>query len=345
MAQPEPRIREVTMNKALSPLPPPVIRYPRFNELHRDIQMCRELSQIAGEPHCMALEGRPGTGKSTVMTSYAKAFPRYETATGTKIPIFYLETPSPVTVKGMAARMLEVLGDPAAHRGTLWSMNSRLVHFLKEACGVQLVILDDFHHLIDRETNRILDTVSDWLKVLIKETNVPFLVVGIEGRVDQILKSNEQLSRLFAVREKLQPFPWDPTDEDKVKDFAAFIKYAEQGVGVSFSEELSRRELLHRLHYATAGVVGNVMNLLHLAAFEARKQTVDTLTLTILSQAFAKRLNEHISTKINPFALPANQTLVPPREMPELDPVNSTNRRSRRSKKFNPTIADILKTH
>jgi len=334
------------MNNELS-LPPsaPIIRYPRFNELHRDIQMCRELSKIAGEPHCMALEGRPGTGKSTVMTSYTKAFPRYETATGTKIPIFYLETPSPVTVKGMAARMLEALGDPAAHRGTLWSMNSRLVYFLKEACGVQLVILDDFHHLIDRETNRILDTVSDWLKVLIKETNVPFLVVGVEGKVDQILKSNEQLSRLFAVREKLRPFPWDPTDEDKVKDFAAFIKYAEQGVGVSFSEELPRRELLYRLHYATDGVVGNVMNLLHMAAFQSGKQPSAALTLVALEQAFTKRLHDHVPTKINPFALPREQNLVPPPEIPGIDPAAGTNRRSKRSKKSTTTVTDVLKTH
>jgi hypothetical protein len=28
-------------------LPTPVIRYPRFNQLHEAIQMCQELSQIA----------------------------------------------------------------------------------------------------------------------------------------------------------------------------------------------------------------------------------------------------------------------------------------------------------
>jgi hypothetical protein len=219
----------------------------------------------------MALEGRPGTGKSTAVMTYTRAFPRYETAAGAKVPIFYLETPSPVTVKGMAPRMLEVLRDPAAHQGPLWSMNSRLVYYLKEACEVQLVILDDFHHLIDQETNRILATVSDWLKVLIKETNVPFLVVGIEGKVEQILKANEQLSRLFAVREKLRPFRWDPMDMESVREFAAFIKYAEQGVEVFCSEELPRQELLHRLHYATDGVVGNVMNLFHMAAFSANQ--------------------------------------------------------------------------
>lgn len=334
----------MTSNQPVSS-PPPLIHYPRFNQLHEDIQLCQELSLIAGEPQCMALEGKPGTGKTTVVTTYAHTFPRYETPEGTKIPIFYLETPSPVTVKGMAARMLEVLGDPAAHKGTLWSMNSRLVYYLKEACEVRLVILDDFHHLIDKQTNRILDTVSDWLKVLIKETNVPFLVVGIEGKVEQILKANEQLSRLFAVREKLQPFQWDSTDKESIKAFAAFIKYAEQGVGLPFSDELSRQELLLRLHYATDGVVGHVMNLLHMAAFKARKQEADMLTLAILHQAFAKRLNEHAPTKINPFALGPDQPFVAPQETLTPDSPDSVNRRSRRRKKPEPTATEVLKIH
>jgi hypothetical protein len=223
-------------------------------------------------------------------------------------------------------------------------MNSRLVYYLKEACQVQLVILDDFHHLIDQETNRILETVSDWLKVLIKETNVPFLVVGIEGKVAHILKANEQLSRLFAVREKLQPFHWDLTDAESVKAFAAFLKYAEQGLGISFSDELSDRELLHRLHYATDGVVGNVMNLLYMAAFKARKKGADQLTLAILNQTFAKRLNEHVPTKINPFILDPDQTFVAPQEISTPDPPGSVNNRAQRRRETGPAAAEVLTT-
>ena len=89
------------------------------------------------------------------------------------------------------------------------SLNSRLIKLLK-ACQVELVILDDFHHLIDTETDRVLAKVSDWLKVLIKETGIPFLVVGMEGKVERILRANAQLSRLFAARETLLPFAWQP---------------------------------------------------------------------------------------------------------------------------------------
>lgn len=319
-----------------------LVRYPRFNELHADIRLCQELSKMAGEPQCMALEGRPGIGKSTLVKTYTQVLARYQTIHGTKIPVFYMETPSPVTVKGMAARMLETLGDPAAHKGTLWSMNSRLIHFIN-ACEVQLVILDDFHHLIDKETNRILETVSDWLKVLIKETNIPFLVVGVEGKVEQILRANEQLSRLFAVRERLEPFPWDPSDAATIQAFSTFMRYVETGVGLSLSDELPRQDLLSRLHYTTEGVVGHVMNLIRCAALLAHQEKAETLKLSLLSKAFTKRLYQHMPQKVDPFILTDKEKFVP-LPTPASDELNSTNNRSNRRSKKGPTASEVLTT-
>lgn len=278
-----------------------LIRYPRFNQLHDKIQLCQQLSQTAGEPQCMVLEGVPGVGKSTLIKSYAESFPRCETSSGTKAPIFYLETPSPATVKGMAAKLLAVLGDPVANHGTLWSMNARLIHFI-QACEVQLVILDDFHHLVDQETNRVLYQVSDWLKVLIKETNVPFLVVGVVDTVRRILNANAQLSRLFAIRETLQPFRWDSQKPDTIREFAAFVAFAEGQIGMKLPIELERPDLLYRLFEATDGIVGNIMNLLRYSVALTQQQGCDHLTLDVLTMAFNMRLAEHVN-KRNPFGV------------------------------------------
>lgn len=284
-----------------------IIKHPRFNELYDYILMCQELSSATGEANCMALEGCTGAGKTTLLKTFANAFNRQDTEFGVKIPVFYMETPSPVTVKGMASRMLEVLGDPAADRGALWSMNSRLIRYIK-ACEVQLVILDDIQHLIDDRGQTITD-VSEWIKVLIKETEVPFLIVGQEGQIEQILKANEQLSRLFAVRETLRPFHWD-TDDGR-REFAAFIQFALQSLGLTWGKEIPTRELMFRLHYATGGVVANIMNLLHSSAWLAQKKGTATITLPILSAAFKLRLARHVD-KSDPFTLTANETFAPP---------------------------------
>lgn len=319
-----------------------LIRYPRFKELHRLIQECKELSKIAGEPQCFSLEGVTGAGKSTLVKDLARTFPRVETPDGTIIPFFYMETPSPVTVKGMAAAMLEQLGDPAAYYGTLASMNSRLINLIN-ACEVEILILDDFHHLIDKETDRVLEIASEWLKVLIKETGKPFGVVGIEGQVEAILDANPQLSRLFAARETLEPFPWDISNQTTVQEFAHFVMYAEQAVGMSLSTELPRLKLLYGLHYATDGVVGNLMNLMRYAAMLAQEQGVETVGLSMLSDAFKRRLSKHLKQKIDPFVPSWDFEFDAPERKP-IDRSDSVNRRSRLKKKRESSISSILKS-
>jgi hypothetical protein len=310
-----------------------LIRSPRFKELHKSITECQELSKISDEPQCMTLEGKPGAGKSTLVKDYASAFPREETPEGSIIPVFYLETPSPVTVKGLAAKMLEALGDPAANKGTLWSMNSRLDQFIRE-CHVELVIMDDFHHLIDRKTKLVLEEVSDWLKVRIKETKVPFLVVGIEDTIEIILQTNHQLSRLFAARETLRPFLFDLTNQKSIREFSLFIEYAEKAIEMQLASPPNRTEMLYRIYYATDGIVGNIMNLIRRAALISRQKSKETLDLSSLSEAFHFRLERHMQQKANPFDFPSDHRFIPPEiDSPEQTNSISTHRTHRKKQK------------
>lgn len=275
------------------------IPYRRFDELESDILQCQTMSKKAGEAHCMSLEGESGAGKSTLAQHYAKQFQRIETPDGTQVPVFYVQVPSPATVKGLAAAILEKLGDPAAHSGTLWSMNFRLAKLLV-ACKTELVILDDIHHLIDRDTDRVLRTVSDWLKVLIKETKVPFLIVGIPNTVDRILQENEQLARLFPVRERLEPFPWD--NGNSRGDFTRFVEDAARAISLRLDlYGLPREELLLRIHCATGGRISYVMALLRYATQEAVRQQQDCIDARILAKVFDKYLLGRIIAT-NPFA-------------------------------------------
>jgi len=299
-------------NEASSEVTVPLIRYPRFKELHQEIRLCLRKSKLAGEPQCMSLEGITGAGKSTLITDYAAQFPRYETADGTMVPVFYAETPSPVTEKGMASHLLRMLGDPAAYKGTQPALNSRLIDLIKD-CEVTLVILDDFHHLIDKKTNRVLHSVSEWLKVLIKETRTMYLVVGIEGEVETILDANQQLGRLFAARHTLEPFSWDPAKVSTIKEFAAFIKYAERA-RIPITKSVPRMELLFRIYYATNGVVANIMNLMNLSAVLSGDRGQKEIDPGILSLAFQKRLAKHIKGKVNPFEVDWTTRFVPPQQ-------------------------------
>jgi hypothetical protein len=290
----------------------------------------------------MSLEGLTGAGKTTLIKDYARQFPRYETRAATRIPIFYLETPSPVTVKGLAQKILEELGDPAAHKGNQPALNSRLIHFIK-ACAVELVILDDFQHLIDSETDKILAKVSNWLKVLIKETGVPFLVIGIEGKVEIILKANSQLSRLFAVRESLTSFQWDLANSDTIQEFADFIRATEEVVGLALPwQSESDADLLYRLYYATDGVIANIMNLMRGTGRLARKQGANRLEMDVLAIVFEKRLAKHLGKTINPFYVSPETPFGPPQGSLRSQATSSEQTKGRGKKKKQPSIAETL---
>jgi hypothetical protein len=289
------------------------IHYPRLEELHKKICRCQKVSRMAGEPECMALEGVTGAGKTTLVRDhYASQFKRVETPNGTVIPVLYAEMPSPATVKTAASFMLEAMGDPAAFTGTTGALDSRLVALIKD-CGVELVILDEFSNLIDTETDRVMAKVSDWLKMLIKRTGIPFLVVGIEGKVERILRANDQLSRLFAMREALEPFRWNPRDKSSIESFNRFIAACEKCIEKPLSQSIHRADMIYRIHYATKGVVGNIMNLLRYAVALCDETNLPIIELPVLAQAFDERLFKHVRVEINPFNAPSDSTFIPPR--------------------------------
>lgn len=271
-----------------------MIHYPRLEELYQEIERRRWLSKLAGEPRCMAIEGDPGTGKTTLVRTYAERFPALDTEQGRCLPIFYMEMPSPATIRDAASNALQRMGDPAYNKGTAGSLSMRLTNLIQD-CGVELVILDDFHNLVDSETNRIVVKVSDWLKSLIKKTGKPFLVVGIKGKVKMILKANPELSRLFGPRAVLEPFAWDEARPETVQEFARFVEYVEQAMEKRLSAEITRTEMLYRVHYATDGVVGNLINLMRCATSFAQEHGSGVIELATLSLAFQEELAEHLA--------------------------------------------------
>jgi hypothetical protein len=78
------------------------------------------------------------------------------------------------------------------------------------------------------------------------------------------------------------------------------VAFAERKIGLPLTNEIKREDLLYRLHYATDGVVGNVMNLLRFGASFAQRHGREFLDLDILATVFSIRLEQHVH-KRNPF--------------------------------------------
>lgn len=283
------------------------IEYPRITALLTEIGQChmdgigtRTLDQ---EPECMFVEGGTHAGKTAVRKFYERAFYRDVTADKTIIPILPVILPYPAKPKDVAMAMLKKLGDPHAERGTTAQLGSRVAGYLRD-CGVQLIVLDEMHHMIDRTTDRVLMDASEWLKRLIKDTLIPVVALG-KPTTKAVLDYDEQLKRLFNRREVLAPFAWDYADGPASADFRCFLHAIDMQLPLAERSHLGGEEVALRIHYATDGVVGFVMTLVRWGARYAMNEGREKVGLADLARAFEGRVKTVKTKKQNPFVPPS----------------------------------------
>ena len=143
-----------------------LVLHPRFREAVALLDHCHKSSQDASEPVCGAILGTSGVGKTSVVDHYRKSHPAEETETATRQPVLKVTLQPDARPKGIASDLLLALGDPAWSRGTVQTLTNRAVKLLHH-CGVELIVMDEFHHLFDIDRARVMTKASQWLKVLI----------------------------------------------------------------------------------------------------------------------------------------------------------------------------------
>lgn len=84
---------------------------------------------------------------------------------------------------------------------------------------MELFILDEFQHFIDRDSNSILNTAAGWLKSLIDNSGKPVVLLGMPY-CNIILRASGQLERRFTMRVSLEPFGWNTeAEQDEFRMF------------------------------------------------------------------------------------------------------------------------------
>lgn len=303
------------------------IEHPRLKSIVEIVEHAHRYSRLAAEPECVFIGGPPGAGKTTLLKHYKLRFPAAEGGESVKVPVLCARVPSKATDKNLVTTMLMALGDPAAERGTAFNQTTRLKRFIEE-CDVQLIILDEFQHFVDKDSWRVLKSVSDWLKNLIDETGVPVVLIGIPYAVEILdAPGNEQLQRRFAVRTALDPFGWD-TDGER-KEFRSFLKAADDQLPLAECSRLSDPLTAFRFYCATNGRVGKLMKVLRRAVELTLDRGLELLTLEVLADAYDERLRADHPGRGNPFQMEKSWLKAVPFDEPEMS-FAAVSRRSKR---------------
>jgi type II secretory pathway predicted ATPase ExeA len=269
------------------------------------IEECHAENDGESEPQCMIVTGPTGAGKSTLVKSYGDRYPQEEVEEDGEIfyiqRVVYVSTPSPARITELAGRILESMGDPLAwHRDTLGERRARIKEVFGK-CGVEMLIVDELQHFINRDGKRkVLLTVTDWFKDLIKETGVACVFVGLP-EAEEVLKANPQLARLFGDPYTIAPFEWDEKRPATILEFRTLLQDIEAMLPLKEASDLSAPETAYRCYQACGGVFGLLMKLIRSAAIQALKTGKAQLDYSLLAWAFNKKLAGERRGVANPF--------------------------------------------
>jgi DNA transposition AAA+ family ATPase len=274
-----------------------VIEHPGYLEAMQKIELLHQRSSLAGVAGGLLITGHTGSGKSTIKTQYAERYPRKETNVRTHIRVLIVDTPSSPTVRSLVAAMLTALGDPASQKGTAEEKTERLYKLLK-GCGVELLIIDEFQHFLDRGKFSEACTVTDWLKNLLNRANIPVVLIGLP-RSAYVLELNEQLRRRFSSRYSLEPFAFSQVDD--IQQFRAVLNAIQQQLPIR-SSVLSEYEIAQRFHIATYGLMDYLAKLIDGAIQIAATRQLQILDLRTYAEAFAESVWRNCPSELNPFS-------------------------------------------
>lgn len=314
------------------------IQYPRIEKVLKKISYCHNYSKVSSEPQCLFIKGTSGVGKSTLYKQYLKDYPIRTTGIGVEIPVLSSTIPSPATIKSVSTSLLASLGDPNADKGTANAQTYRLIKLIK-VCKVELIILDEFQHFIDSESNTVLLNVANWLKHLLNETKVPIVLIGMPNSETIFSQTDQQqLSRRFSSRETISPFGFS-TQEQQI-EFRKFLKTLDCNLPLRTLSNLADPETAYRIYYATDGLTHYIMTLIKTASYITFMNNIDCIDFNSLSLSFDMQIQNMKPHKTNPFDLQinCNELLF---SSPESEQRTSLKKKHSKNKE---NISDILKS-
>lgn len=281
-----------------------------FDTAYKGIMLCTEKNVMYKKPFGCLLLSHGGLGKTTLCKAIVKKHPTYikteNDINKTIIPVFYLEIPSPATVKSVASNMLKALNDPAPFAGTTTQLNHRLITLLK-ACETKLIFMDEFHHLFDLQTStkRMNTVVCNWIKTLINETGICFCLVGLP-EFESLLKMDTQLARRFA-----HSYILNPLKIKKINEFGtlhAFLHQIEKNIesklDLKFEPSLSNQLLALQIFIATSGNHAYLMLLIENCLYQTINDEKKIIKTTHFAKAWQEGITAYVSKiSTNPFLL------------------------------------------
>lgn len=219
-----------------------VIEYSAFLNAIALMRGCHHLSGLYHEPDGLLITGKDGTGKSTLVAHYLRKVLL-------KKGVLAMVMPSSASSQKIINIILAKLGYCSEKKMTM-SKSSYLVEVLKEK-EIGLLIIDEFHLIIDSNQNMISPEIQDLLREIQMQAKVAIVALGTPV-CEMIVRQNQRLARLFSFHFELQSFSHN-------KEFIKFLKKLKTQLPVEISSHLIEDDFLNQLINVTDGLISKII--------------------------------------------------------------------------------------
>ena len=220
----------------------------------------------------MLLTGESGSGKTTLVRWFIeqeRGRIRHETGrsagigfdglvlsdgpSGDERPIVYVSVPSTQSQSALAAAILRAYGAQAPDQLRKHQILGRL---RAQIVGqkTKVLILDEFHHCVDEDRDRVVKDLSELVKDLLVSTKVHIVIAGM-GLASKPVDRSTQLNRRCKVRFPLAPFGWGESGAEQ-EEFRSFLRGWEAAMDLPEPSYLDDPARAARIHRATGGLIG-----------------------------------------------------------------------------------------
>jgi hypothetical protein len=294
------KVVEKLLGEPLAGLYSAYVRYPVVTYAFEAMEQALVIGKVDRSPRGIAIVGGSGVGKTSMIEQFVAQHPAHETPDGTVIPVFAAEVPKPSTVKGLVTTLLDALGVLDADRGNTVYQTHRLFRLL-EGCRVEMLILDEFQHLIDNKNDRVIHEVADFIKGLMNKTRISLVLVGMPAMMNIFAERNQsQLRSRFNRVIHLKPFNWAA---DSGASYRQFLKQIEKALPFPSPSNLADAERAFRLYAATKGLIRPTMTVIKASARAAVKGRLQNIDDATLKDAISTELAGFDESFINPFSM------------------------------------------
>jgi Cdc6-like AAA superfamily ATPase len=269
--------------------------FPQVVHIHQRLKDLVDHEGTKDEPDGLAIVGETGTGKTTLLSGFAKRYPRVEHAEYTEVPVLYASVPARCTIKRLSGHLLQTMGSPLWNRGDEEDRTYQLKTLIK-GCKLRLMLLDEVNHLGDRGASKTHYEVGDWIKQLSGDTRMPIVLVGTPT-ASVLWETNEQLASRYQVL-TLEPLS---VEAGRSPEFSSVLQaFLKMMAGLKVVD-LTDDGMTRLMAFATGGRLRDIRKLLVRAISLAEETRSSEIGRDTLRRAFEQAIFEKAPAKRNPF--------------------------------------------